>query len=44
MDYEAIAKKLGLDVAEKIILEVVIPYLEAQIEESDNKWDDALFA
>ena len=44
MNYEEIAKKLGLDVAEKLILEVVIPYLEEQVEKSDNDWDDALLA
>jgi len=44
MDYEDIAKKLGLDVAEKIIIEVVIPYLEEQVKKSDNTWDDSLFA
>jgi len=42
MNYEDIAKKLGLNALEESIRDMVIPWLEEKVKSTDNTWDDML--
>lgn len=44
MDYKEELKKIGLDVAEEIIVAVLIPFLEQKVKDSDNLLDDAILS
>jgi len=42
MDYKDELKAIGLDVTEKIIIKVLIPFLEQKVKDSSNVIDDAI--
>jgi hypothetical protein len=43
-DLKEVAKKEGLNAAENIVRDGVIPFLEAKVQDSENSFDDMAFA